>query len=65
MWLPVHDDEWDGDVPVDNAHVTPRSTEAQTGTVVFQGSTLPWTVGRYEVCILVGLPCLVIYLFLA
>jgi len=49
LWVPVHDEEWDGDVPVGNARVTPRSTEAQTGTVAFQGSTLPWTVGRYEV----------------
>ncbi|KAH0833927.1 phospholipid methyltransferase-domain-containing protein [Lanmaoa asiatica] len=49
MWIPVHNEEWDGDVPLDHTYVTSRSPEAQTGTIVFQGSTLPWTTGRYEV----------------
>lgn len=47
MWLPVHGEEWDGDVhlgvdgePTDNR---------DSGTVTFKGNTLPWLVGKYEV----------------
>ncbi|KAF8550645.1 hypothetical protein OG21DRAFT_1419342 [Imleria badia] len=47
LWVPVHNEEWDGNAPVDNTHVTSKGP--QIGTVVFQGSTLPWTIGRYEV----------------
>ncbi|KAF8438448.1 phospholipid methyltransferase-domain-containing protein [Boletus edulis BED1] len=46
LWLPVHNEEWDDDVPIDDTHV---SKGPQTGTIVFQGSTLPWKIGRYEV----------------
>ncbi|KAI6103019.1 phospholipid methyltransferase-domain-containing protein [Pisolithus sp. B1] len=48
-WLPVHDEEWDGDVPLSNHRVSPKSLEPETGTLTFQGSTLPWNVGQYEV----------------
>ncbi|KAI6113557.1 phospholipid methyltransferase-domain-containing protein [Pisolithus croceorrhizus] len=49
-WLPVHDEEWDGDVPLSNIHrVSPKSLEPETGTLMFRGSTLPWNVGQYEV----------------
>ncbi|KAJ1303691.1 hypothetical protein OPQ81_008116 [Rhizoctonia solani] len=45
MWVPVHDDQWDGDVPIshDN-HSLPDS-----GEVVFQKDQMPWQVGKYEV----------------
>ncbi|KAG8215187.1 phospholipid methyltransferase-domain-containing protein [Butyriboletus roseoflavus] len=49
LWVPVHNEEWDGDVPVHNTNVSSRSPEAQAGTVVFKCSTLPWIIGRYEV----------------
>jgi phosphatidylethanolamine N-methyltransferase len=53
MWVPVHDEEWDGDVPV-QAERTVESTassskDTQAGQVVFKGDVLPWKVGTYEV----------------
>ncbi|PPQ99600.1 hypothetical protein CVT24_005176 [Panaeolus cyanescens] len=47
MWLPVHDEEWDGDVPVGLTRMPPL--DAEKGTVTFKGNTLPWLAGRYEV----------------
>ena len=48
MWVPVHDDEWDGDF-----HLGPNKPVApgkdSSGRVVFKGDALPWLVGRYEV----------------
>ena len=55
MWIPVHDEEWDGDIPIneDSHSSSPTGSEGAddeaNGTVVFQGDGLPWTVGRYEV----------------
>ncbi|KAF8266058.1 phospholipid methyltransferase-domain-containing protein [Lactarius quietus] len=55
MWIPVHDEEWDGDLPIrEDSHASsPTGSEdaddVSSGTVVFQGDGLPWTVGRYEV----------------
>jgi len=56
MWMPVHDEEWDGDFPIseDSHSSSPTGSSEGTddeacGTVVFQGDGLPWTVGRYEV----------------
>ncbi|KAI0296989.1 phospholipid methyltransferase-domain-containing protein [Multifurca ochricompacta] len=52
MWMPVHDKEWDGDFPIGediNSHTSSTSSSSESGTVVFQGDALPWTVGRYEV----------------
>ena len=47
-WVPVHDDEWDGDIPVNfDKEQSKKDTEA--GQVVFKGDTLPWQVGTYEV----------------
>ncbi|EJD05138.1 phosphatidylethanolamine N-methyltransferase [Fomitiporia mediterranea MF3/22] len=49
MWVPVHDDEWEGDIylgPEDKVH---SGTEPETGKVIFKGETLPWHVGTYEV----------------
>ncbi|KAG7087767.1 phosphatidylethanolamine N-methyltransferase [Marasmius oreades] len=50
MWEPVHDEEWDGDVPLgleDRPEVPPK--ESESGVVTFKGDTLPWQAGRYEV----------------
>jgi phosphatidylethanolamine N-methyltransferase len=55
MWIPVHDEEWDGDIPIseDSHSSSPIGSEGAddeaNGTVLFQGDGLPWTVGRYEV----------------
>lgn len=49
MWLPVHGDEWDGDVPLGLERVPSDSRKSEKGTVTFKGNTLPWLVGRYEI----------------
>ncbi|KAI9452303.1 phosphatidylethanolamine N-methyltransferase [Lactarius psammicola] len=55
MWMPVHDEEWDGDFPIgEDSHSgcltgSEGADDEASGTVVFQGDGLPWTVGRYEV----------------
>ncbi|KAG5637707.1 phosphatidylethanolamine N-methyltransferase [Sphagnurus paluster] len=47
MWVPVHDEDWEGDIFLG---ITPPSTpKDRTGTVTFKGDTLPWMVGKYEV----------------
>ncbi len=55
MWVPVHDEEWDGDIPIgENSQTsTPGSegsgaSDEECGLAVFKGDSLPWTVGRYE-----------------
>jgi phosphatidylethanolamine N-methyltransferase len=45
MWVPVHDDQWDGDVPV----LQKKVSLPDSGEVVFQKDQLPWQVGKYEV----------------
>jgi hypothetical protein len=48
MWVPVHDEEWDGDFPL--ALERPPTPEQDCdGHVVFKGDALPWQVGQYEV----------------
>lgn len=50
MWVPVHNGEWDGDVPIPMEKSKMLSDkEAEGGHIVFKGDTLPWQVGRYEV----------------
>ncbi|OAX37248.1 hypothetical protein K503DRAFT_245503 [Rhizopogon vinicolor AM-OR11-026] len=50
MWIPVHDEEWDEDLPLDDiSRITTRSKEPELGSVSFEGSALPWTIGIYEV----------------
>ncbi|KAI0076990.1 phosphatidylethanolamine N-methyltransferase [Panus rudis PR-1116 ss-1] len=51
-WVPVHDEEWDGDMPlnpVQHGLVDGEKDEPEYGEVVFKGDTLPWQVGRYEI----------------
>jgi len=43
----VHDDEWDGDIPLDLNK--PASLYGENGEVVFNGDKLPWAPGQYEV----------------
>jgi phosphatidylethanolamine N-methyltransferase len=49
MWVPVHDEEWDGDVPLGLARAPSLHCDADMGTVTFKANSLPWLVGRYEV----------------
>ncbi|KAF7373639.1 Phosphatidylethanolamine N-methyltransferase [Mycena sanguinolenta] len=52
LWVPVHDEEWDGDVPLGVPRAlagSSQATEADSGVVTFKGNTLPWLAGRYEV----------------
>ncbi|EIN05166.1 hypothetical protein PUNSTDRAFT_146058 [Punctularia strigosozonata HHB-11173 SS5] len=51
MWVPVHDEEWDGDVfigPHRRSGSTSPNKETEKGYVVFKGGALPWQVGQYE-----------------
>jgi hypothetical protein len=48
MWVPIHDDEWDGDVPL-GLDRPPTPGKSSKGEAVFKGKALPWLVGRYEV----------------
>jgi phosphatidylethanolamine N-methyltransferase len=52
MWVPVHDEEWDGDVPLGLPRPSAggsQESDADSGVVTFKGNTLPWIAGRYEV----------------
>lgn len=55
MWVPVHGEEWDGDIPIgENSQMSTAgregsgASEEECGMAVFKGDSLPWTVGRYE-----------------
>ncbi|KAG9097456.1 phosphatidylethanolamine N-methyltransferase [Ceratobasidium sp. UAMH 11750] len=43
-WVPVHDDEWDGDVPL----LLEQQPLTDHGEVVFQKDQLLWRAGKYE-----------------
>lgn len=47
MWVPVHDAEWDGDVPIGFDRKS-AGQDPETGEVIFKGDALPWQVGTYE-----------------
>lgn len=49
MWVPIHDEEWDGDIPLGMARSPGTQVDAENATIVFKGNTLPWLVGKYEV----------------
>lgn len=49
MWLPVHGEQWDGDVPLGMERGPSARYDMEKGTITFGGNTLPWLVGRYEV----------------
>ena len=53
MWVPVHDDEWDGDIPRELQRparaAVAGASDVEEGEVVFRASVLPWRTGRYEV----------------
>ncbi|KAG8733144.1 phosphatidylethanolamine N-methyltransferase [Ceratobasidium sp. 414] len=43
-WVPVHSDEWEGDVPL----LLEQRPLTDHGEVVFQKDHLPWQTGKYE-----------------
>ncbi|KIK55717.1 hypothetical protein GYMLUDRAFT_87557 [Collybiopsis luxurians FD-317 M1] len=49
MWVPVHDEEWDGDIPLGLDRPDVPVKDSESGVVTFKDNTLPWIVGRYEV----------------
>jgi len=51
MWVPVHDEGWEGDVWMGSGRPRPPSPRdgKKRGVVTFKGNTLPWLVGQYEV----------------
>ncbi|KAI0728917.1 phosphatidylethanolamine N-methyltransferase [Fomitopsis betulina] len=49
MWVPVHDEEWDGDIPLNLNRPNRPDNDSENGEVVFQRGTLPWQTGRYEI----------------
>ncbi|KAJ6625971.1 phospholipid methyltransferase-domain-containing protein [Mycena sp. CBHHK59/15] len=50
MWVPVHDEEWDGDVPLGLTRPSTATDEhSESGVITFKGNTLPWIAGRYEI----------------
>ncbi|KAF5366832.1 hypothetical protein D9758_006516 [Tetrapyrgos nigripes] len=49
MWVPVHDEEWDGDVPLGLVRPDLPQTDSESGIVTFKANTLPWLAGRYEI----------------
>ncbi|KXN92537.1 Phosphatidylethanolamine N-methyltransferase [Leucoagaricus sp. SymC.cos] len=49
MWLPVHGEEWDGDVPLGVSRPPSPQRDSESGFVTLKGNTLPWLIGKYEV----------------
>ncbi|PFH50210.1 hypothetical protein AMATHDRAFT_4210 [Amanita thiersii Skay4041] len=49
MWLPVHNEEWDGDIPLRLDTPFGPTKDSDCGEVTFMGDTLPWIAGQYEV----------------
>lgn len=51
MWVPVHDEEWDGDIPLGRDRPDVPVKDSESGVVTFKDNNLPWITGRYEVSI--------------
>ncbi|KAJ3537122.1 hypothetical protein NM688_g6733 [Phlebia brevispora] len=49
MWVPVHDEEWDGDFPLNLDQSQRTDDHSEEGEAVFQAGKLPWRTGRYEI----------------
>ncbi|KAM6490993.1 phosphatidylethanolamine N-methyltransferase [Amanita muscaria] len=49
MWLPVHDEEWDGDIPLGMERLDGPLGDSDGGILTFKGDKLPWLTGQYEV----------------
>jgi len=48
-WVPVHDEEWDGDFPLSLDRPNRPGNDSQDGEIVFKGGRLPWNPGQYEI----------------
>ncbi|KAF7795113.1 hypothetical protein EIP86_006259 [Pleurotus ostreatoroseus] len=49
LWVPVHNEEWDGDLPLNLDQPKRTHQLPEEGEVVFQGGKLPWRTGKYEI----------------
>jgi len=50
LWVPIHDEEWNGDLPRPLTDEKKKAEEDNDcGEVVFKKDTLPWRAGEYEV----------------
>ncbi|KAJ3867808.1 phospholipid methyltransferase-domain-containing protein [Lentinula novae-zelandiae] len=49
MWVPVHDEEWDGDIPLGRDRPDVPVKDSESGVVTFKDNNLPWITGRYEI----------------
>jgi len=50
LWVPIFDEEWNGDLPLPLTNEKKKAEEdADCGEVVFKKDTLPWRAGEYEV----------------
>ncbi|KAJ4480883.1 phospholipid methyltransferase-domain-containing protein [Lentinula aciculospora] len=49
MWVPVHDEEWDGDIPLGLDRPDVPLKDSESGVVTFKDNNLPWIAGRYEI----------------
>lgn len=47
--MPVHEEEWDGDVHIGQGDKHGSGTEPEEGSSIFKADVLPWQVGTYEV----------------
>ncbi|KIM25676.1 hypothetical protein M408DRAFT_26001 [Serendipita vermifera MAFF 305830] len=47
LWVPLYAEEWDGDIELPDRQID-ESERAECGELVFQGFTLPWHTGHYE-----------------
>lgn len=57
MWAPVHDEEWDGDIPLGLDRPESEQRDSEGGTVVMKGDLIPWEAGRYEVSLIWAVLC--------
>jgi len=49
-WVPIYDEEWEGDLPLPITNPKrSREEDADCGEVVFKKDTVPWRAGEYEV----------------
>ncbi|KAF8339261.1 phosphatidylethanolamine N-methyltransferase [Amanita rubescens] len=49
MWLPVHSEEWDGNIPLGSDRPSGLPEDPESGVITFRGDMLPWLAGQYEV----------------
>jgi phosphatidylethanolamine N-methyltransferase len=46
--MPIHEDEYDGDKPIERSPADDFMPARDAGEVEFRGDQLPWSPGEYE-----------------